>query len=122
MSSNSANNEYVEVVSTVLPDVSVVRIYATGVAHIGKNHPEVLDSAGMEGIVDTIRNPTQILEGKPRQEKGTYVYVSDNVTYKEHPLNVMVKVVQEGSARLRTALFTSDNNARVLWRLGGDAT
>ena len=119
MSSESSNTNYWEVISTTIPAVSSVRLYPETVNHIGERHAEVVDTVGVEGILETVSNPTRILESGTDPEQSL-VFVSDSVKYLDNPLFVPVKLVEGTSARVRTAYFFNCDSSvpQVLWEMG----
>ena len=121
MSSESNETDDFLVISTVIPGVSSVRLYLETIEHIRERHPEVVDLAGVDGIVATVSTPTRVHDGNTDPGE-TFVFVSDNVRYGNASLHVPVKWVDGTSGRVRTAIFKSGSStSQVLWRVA-DAT
>ena len=96
---------------TSFPGISSIRLYTQTMEHIRERHPEVVDTVGEDGVIETVVNPTLVLEGNTDQGKS-FVFVSDNIKLRRASLNVPVKLIEgTTSARVRTAYFKSGTPA-----------
>ena len=101
-----------------LPEMSSVRLRRSTWEHISDRHLEIHECVGVEGILETVKNPTQVLESKTKDEKRTFVFVSNNVNYGNEniPLNVPEKSVSITFGSVQTAYSKERaSNSPVVW-------
>jgi hypothetical protein len=93
-----------------------VRLYEETVEHILEEHPEVpvLLPVVQAAVEQAVVRPTHV----EKSYGNSYVFVDqDSTNQAGDPLRVPVKVVGQGSGRVRTAYFaTTTAPAIVVWR------
>lgn len=113
MSTESNATKDVIVTPTSFPGVSSIIIYPGTMQHIEEGHPEVATEAGIDGVVETVSNPTKVLESN---RPNSLVFVNNNVKYVNAVLNVPVQLVGDNSARVVTAYYKSrKSTSSVVW-------
>jgi len=102
--------------SGILDVLKEVRFYDETIAHIEGNHPEVpinLPSLQL-AVENAVSQPTHVEESYG----NSVVFIDASSTNASgDPLRVPVKIVTEGTGRVKTVLFASSTASRkVLWR------
>jgi hypothetical protein len=106
--------------TNILSNLQAVRLYNETLDHIQNHHPEVrfdLPNIG-SAIENTIVRPTYVEES----HGNSYVFVDETTTnWSGDPLRVPIKLIGEGSGRVRTAYFASTTGLKnVVWRRSDD--
>lgn len=93
---------------------STVHIYAGTLGHIIRDHPE--EASRLVDVCKTIEAPCRIYQSKTDPERSLAL-INDKVTSTGgDPLRVIVKIVSDSEAIMKTAHFCSSNNhGTLLW-------
>lgn len=112
------DDPYIIVETSVISEVTVVRIYDETLPHIQESHPEFGNFIPSleHAIKETISNPTEIRRTDADVSVESFRFCSSNHTYGNNSLVVPVKVVEGTSARLSTAYFTDAPKGKEVWR------
>ncbi len=112
----AGGDPYREISSNALPEVTIVRLYASTEQKIETEHEfgDGLTQAPIDMVVDTISNPTDVYASTGYPE-GNYIFTSVNNTYGGNRCIVPVKVIEGTSARVKTALFTECPAGNLIW-------
>ena len=107
-SSTEPEDPYVTIQTSVIPEVSEVRIYESTIQHVIDHHPEIGRNIHLPvfraAVHSTLENPTSV---EP-SHNNSFVFVDENTTdVRGQPLRVPVRVVTGTSARMKTAYFAS---------------
>jgi hypothetical protein len=108
--------KFIVINTSVVPEITEVRLYKETMDHIVQEHPEVPFEIPClrRAITDTIVLPTHVVKSY-----GTsYVFVDAETTNASgDPLRVPVKLVEGTSGRVRTAYFaTTTTSPAIIWR------
>lgn len=107
---------YIVIVSGTIPEVTEVRVYDQALDHVKQRHPEVpIELPSLSYALEkAISDPSHVETSRT----GHYTYVHAGMTnYSGDPLRVVVKVIQETSARMQTAYFASRTGTsfNIVW-------
>lgn len=102
--------------SDILDVLKEVRFYDETVAHVEDNHPEIpINLPSLQiAVENAVSRPTHVEESY-----GNSVVFIDALSTNASgdPLRVPVKIISEGTGRIRTVLFASSTASRkILWR------
>lgn len=105
MTENDETDDFREIATTAIPEVTSVRFYDETVEHIAL-HPEmrILIPSLEAAIDDTIANPTEVYRSNA-PHVDSFKYRSSNYLHGDKPMVVAVKIVEGTSALLKTAYF-----------------
>lgn len=113
-----AVTDYVVIKTTILDDVTEVRLYDETVFHIRNHHPDVAVSIVPSAVETAITNPTHV----EASYRNSYVFVDSQTTNQSgDPLRVAVKKIEGTSALVKTAYFAStDEDVVPIWPKSSD--
>lgn len=110
---------YIEARTSAIPELSSIRLYDATRDKIIARHPEFTPwlPSIEHAVMDTLINPTSVFES--RSSPNSFVFTSSNHTRYGHALSVPVKIVDNRSGRVATAIFGSSPRGTVLFNAGG---
>jgi hypothetical protein len=118
------DDSYILFKTSVIPEVTEVRVYSETLDHVQENHPElggIFPQLPMatSGVGVAYVDPTHVENPRP----GAYVFVDATSTNAEgDPLRAPVKVIENTSALAKTFYFAeTTGNANIVWRKDEDA-
>ena len=118
MSTDSDAPKEVISTGTNFPSLSSIAIYPGTMRHIEEGHPEVVTNAGIDGIIETVKNPTTVFEGN---RPNSLVFVNNDIKYYNAVLNVPVQQVEDATGRVATAYYKSrETTSPVVWSSDDD--
>jgi hypothetical protein len=119
---NSDNNEnaYRVIETTVISQITVVRVYDSTAHHIAEEHPEFTLLPCVEGAIDnTVAAPHKVYASNP-PHLNSFKYVSHDNTFGGNPMVVAVKVVEGTSGLLKTVYFPDSVSGELIWSKDGE--
>lgn len=109
-------NEYSVIIVTVPVGLTQVRLYPETIQHVVEEHPEIPAELPIiaEAVVKALQDPSHV----ELSYSNSYVFVDRTSTNRAgDALRVPVKVIGNGSARVKTFYFaTGSAAANVIWR------
>lgn len=110
-------NDFLVIATSIIPEVTVVRLYEETTEHIKQNHPEVpVELPSIQYAIEkVISEPSRVERG----HQNSYIYVHTGMTNRSgDPLRIPVRVVEGTSARVTTAFFATklETEVDIVWR------
>lgn len=109
------DDDYEEIETGVIPQVTVVRFYEETWQGLQEKHPEFASTEQRVDIKNAIMFPTEVYDS--RTAPGlSFVFVDHKSTHLGNALVVPVRIVESTSARVQTAYYRGSPYAgTLLW-------
>ena len=110
-------DEFRIILTSAIPEVTVVRYYAETIEHITESHPEFREQlpSVMEAIVETVTNPTVVYRSTT-SASAAFVFGSSRNKLRDSSMLVPVKVISGTSGLLKTAYFSDSVQGELIWK------
>jgi hypothetical protein len=109
------NDDYEEITTDIIPQVTLVRFYSETWTELQQKHPEFASTEQRRDIKNAIMSPTAVYDSRTAPGMS-FVFVDHKSTHLGNALVVPVRIVESTSARVQTAYYRGSPYAEVpLW-------